>query len=169
MDFDRFCQELRYSTEMIRALLAGIEPEAARRKPTAESWSILEVVCHLLDTEREDFREHLDFILHRRHEAWHDIDTEVLAVERNYHAQDFAEVQAKFFAEREASFAWLGSLRDPNWENTTTTKYRTISAGEIFACWIAHDNLHVRQLVKLRRLRLEHLTSPYKLDYAGKW
>lgn len=169
MEFDRFCQELRCSTEMIRALLAGVEPEAARQKPEAASWSMLEVVCHLYDTEREDFREHLDFILHRRHETWHEIDTEVLAVERNYNEQDFAEMQAKFFAEREKSFAWLGGLVHPAWENTTTTKYRTISAGEMFACWVAHDNLHVRQLVKLRRLRLEHLTRPYKLDYAGAW
>ncbi|MBP1772651.1 MAG: hypothetical protein H6P99_1814 [Holophagaceae bacterium] len=169
MEFHRFYQELQCSTEMIRALLAGVEPEAARLKPEPASWSMLEVVCHLVDTEREDFREHLDFILHRRHETWHEIDTEVLAVERNYNGQDFAEMQATFFAEREKSFAWLSGLRDPQWENTTTTKYRTISAGEMFACWVAHDNLHLRQLVKLRRLRLEHMTKPYHLDYAGKW
>lgn len=169
MEFDRFYQELRCSTEMIRALLAGVEPEAARQKPEAASWSMLEVVCHLLDTEREDFREHLDFILHRRHEPWHEIDTEVLAAERAYNEQDFAERQAAFFAERDKSLAWLRGLRHPAWENTYTTKYRTISAGEMFACWLAHDHLHVRQLVKLRRMRLEHLTRPYKLDYAGPW
>jgi len=65
MEFNILYQELEHSTEMIRALLAGVDPEAARLKPSAESWSILEVVCHLYDEEREDFREHLDFILHR--------------------------------------------------------------------------------------------------------
>jgi hypothetical protein len=169
MEFDRFCQELRYSTEMIRALLAGVEPEAARLKPKAESWSMLEVVCHLYDEEREDFREHLDFILHRQTEEWHAFDTEIWVTERNYNEQDFAEMQAKFFAEREKSFVWLRGLQNPDWEKTFTTKYRTISAGEMFACWVAHDNLHLRQLVKLRRLRLENLTRPYHLDYAGTW
>ncbi|HRA68003.1 MAG TPA: DUF664 domain-containing protein, partial [Caldilinea sp.] len=53
-------QEVQTSTEMIRALLAGVAPEEARLKPSAESWSILEVVCHLYDEEREDFREHLE-------------------------------------------------------------------------------------------------------------
>src|SRR5688500_17905325 len=76
MEFSILYQELQHSTEMIRALMAGVTPEAARLKPSAESWSILEVVCHLYDEEREDFREHLDFILHRQHEAWHEIDPE---------------------------------------------------------------------------------------------
>ena len=169
MEFSILYQELQNSTEMIRALLAGVEPEAARRKPSAESWSILEVVCHLYDEEREDFREHLDFILHRQHEEWHVIDAERLVTERNYNEQNFAEMQGKFFGEREQSLAWLRGLQTPDWEKTYTTPYRTISAGEMFACWVAHDNLHLRQLVELRRMKLEHITSPYSLEYAGDW
>ena len=101
MEFNTFYQELQYSTEMIRALLSGITPEEARLKPGAKAWSILEVVCHLYDVEREDFREHLDFILHRQKEEWHAIDTERLVTERKYNQQNFAEMQEKFFLERE--------------------------------------------------------------------
>jgi hypothetical protein len=169
MEFNTLVQELRQSTEMIRALLAGVAPEAARIKPRAEDWSILEVLCHLYDEEREDFREHLDFILHRQHEEWHVIDTEGWVTQRSYNQQDFAAMQEKFFAEREKSFAWLNGLQDPDWDTTYTTPYRTISAGEMFACWVAHDNLHVRQLVELRRFRLETITKPYSLEYAGDW
>jgi hypothetical protein len=43
MQFSIFYRELQYSTQMIRALLAGIAPEAARLKPSAELWSILEL------------------------------------------------------------------------------------------------------------------------------
>ena len=169
MEFKALYQELQNSTEMMRALLSGVTPEAARLKPAAESWSILEVVCHLYDEEREDFREHLDFILHRQNEKWHAFDTETWVTERKYNEQDFAEIQTKFFVEREKSFGWLNGLLNPDWEKTYTTDYRTISAGEMFACWVAHDNLHIRQLVKLRRMRLEHMTKPYSLEYAGKW
>jgi hypothetical protein len=169
MEFRMLYQELQQSTAMIRAVLAGVAPEAARLKPSAESWSILEVVCHLYDEEREDFREHLDFILHRQNEQWHAIDTEGWVTQRNYNEQNFAEMQEKFFVEREQSFAWLKGLQNPDWEKTYTTPYRTISAGEMFACWVAHDNLHIRQLVELRRLRLENITKPYSLEYAGDW
>ncbi|MFN8411719.1 MAG: DinB family protein [Anaerolineales bacterium] len=169
MEFNAFYQELQHSTEMIRALLSGISDETARLKPHAESWSILEVVCHLYDEEREDFREHLDFILHRQHEPWHVIDTDRWVTERKYNEQNFAEMQEKFFIERAKSLAWLKELQNPTWEKTYTTPYRTISAGEMFACWVAHDNLHLRQLVELRRVRLENITKPYNLDYAGDW
>ena len=64
MEFEVLFQELTHSTEMIRALLAGVGAEEARVKPSKGTWSILEVTCHLYDEEREDFREHLDFILH---------------------------------------------------------------------------------------------------------
>jgi hypothetical protein len=169
MEFSMLYQELQNSTEMIRALLAGVAPQEARLQPSAESWSILEVVCHLYDEEREDFREHLDFILHRQNEEWHAIDTEGWVTQRKYNEQNFAEMQEKFFVEREISLAWLTGLQNPDWEKTYTTEYRTISAGEMFACWVAHDNLHLRQLVELRRLRLENITKPYSLEYAGDW
>src|SRR5688572_12246532 len=152
MEFNTFYQELKNSTEMIRALLSGMTPEEARVKPNAKSWSILEVVCHLYDEEREDFREHVDFILHRQGEEWHQIDPEGWVTERKYNEQDFTEVQEKFFSEREESLDWLEELPNPNWETIYTSQYGTTSAGEMLACWIAHDNLHVRQLVELRRV-----------------
>src|SRR5436190_13069745 len=110
MEFSTLYQELQYSTEMIRALLSGVAPQAARAKPDAESWSILEVICHLYDEEREDFREHLDFILHRQHEEWHQINPQSWVVERKYNAQNFEEMQTKFFAERTKSLEWLSEF-----------------------------------------------------------
>ena len=169
MEFSTLYHELQNSTEMIRALLAGVTPEEASQKTSAESWSILEVVCHFYDIEREDFREHLDFILHRQNENWHEIDPQRWITTRKYNEQNFAEMQEKFFVERERSLAWLNGLLNPDWQKTYTTEYHTISAGEMFACWVAHDNLHIRQLVELRRLRLEDITKPYNLDYAGDW
>lgn len=169
MQFSILYQEFQHSIEMIRALLAGVTAEAARLKPNAESWSILEVVCHLYDEEREDFREHLDFLLHPQHKAWREIDPDSWVTERNYNEQNFAEMQEKFFTEREKSFAWLQGLQNPAWEKSFTTKYRSISAGEMFACWVAHDNLHLRQLVELRRFMLETIATPYSLGYAGDW
>jgi len=169
MKFNSYYRELQDSTGMIRALLKGVAPQEARIKPSSDSWSILEVVCHLYDEEREDFREHLDFILHRRKKRWHVIDTEGWVTRRKYNDQNFAEVRKKFFDERKKSLAWLKGLQNPDWEKTYRTYYRTISAGEMFACWVAHDNLHIRQLVALRRMRLENITKPYDLEYAGDW
>jgi hypothetical protein len=169
MEFGTLCQELVNSTQMIVALLADINQDESQIKPNAESWSFLEVVCHLYDEEREDFREHLDFILHRQNEEWHQIDPEGWVIERKYNEQRFAEIQEKFFVERKQSLEWLRGLPNPNWETRYTSQYGSVSAGEMFACWIAHDNLHIRQLVELRRNRVERITKPYEIQYAGDW
>src|SRR5262245_64274367 len=115
MDHRTLYQELVNSTEMIRALIKDINQEQAQVKPDAESWSILEVICHLYDEEREDFREHLDFILHRQNEEWHPISPFAWVKLRKYNEQKFKTMQRKFFTEREKSLAWLKTIRNSDW------------------------------------------------------
>ena len=169
MQYETLFQELENSTEIIRTLLARVNQEEARIKPNPESWSMLEIVCHLFDEEREDFREHLDFILHRQNEEWHRIDPEGWATERRYNERDFIEMQKEFFAERTKSLEWLRRLSEANWEMTYTSQYGSMKAGDMFASWVAHDNLHIRQLVELRRNLIERMVSPYDIQYAGDW
>ena len=169
MKFTELYQEMVNSTEIIRALIANVSQEEAQVKPSPEAWSILEVVCHLYDEEREDFREHLDFILHRQHEKWHSIDPQDWVTSRKYNEQHFIEMQMKFFEERGKSLDWLIDLSDADWETTYTSDFGSVPAGEMFAAWVAHDNLHIRQLVELRHKHIEKITSPYDLQYAGDW
>jgi hypothetical protein len=169
MEFSMLYRELQNSTEMIRALLSGVTVGEARIQPGERSWSILEVICHLYDEEREDFREHLDWILHRQDKDWHQIDPQGWVIERKYNEQDFIEAQKKFFAERTRSLEWLQRLSGANWETSHTSQFGTMSAGDMFASWVAHDNLHIRQLVELRRLKIENMTRPCNIEYAGDW
>lgn len=169
MKFDTLYQELVNSTGMIRALLSGITQEEALVKPGADSWSILEVVCHLYDEEREDFRLHLDWILNRRDERWPSFDPQGWVMERKYNEQNFDEMVGKFFDERNKSLEWLVTLNDVDRDTLYEADWGSISAGEMYASWVAHDNLHIRQLVELRRARIERITSPYDIRYAGEW
>lgn len=169
MKFQILYDELGYSTEMIRSLLAGVTLEDAMVRPGAESWSILEVVCHLYDEEREDFREHLDFILHRQNEEYHVINPQAWVTERKYNERDLNDMKVMFFAERTKSLEWLNTISTSDWEITYTSQYGSVTAGEMFSSWIAHDNLHIRQLVELRRHRIERITQPYPIEYAGDW
>ncbi|NOH02339.1 MAG: DinB family protein [Chloroflexi bacterium] len=169
MEFQTLFRELTHSTEMIRVLLAGIGGEEARIKPSKSSWSILEVICHLHDEEREDFREHLDFILYRQHEKWHPIAPMAWVKLRKYNQQDFNKMKSRFFREREKSLAWLRGLRRVDWKIKYKSQYGSMSAEEMLANWVAHDNLHVRQLVELRRMHIERIAKHCNLQYAGEW
>ena len=169
MQFETLVQELVHSTEMIRALVAGLTTDEARLKPTPESWSVLEVICHLHDVEREDFRFHLDSILQRPTEDWPDINPGEWIIGRSYNQRDLPDMLNNFLAEREKSLAWLRGLSAPNWSAAHTDEGGSISAAEMFAAWVAHDNLHIRQLVELRRSRIVNLTEPIDIGYAGQW
>jgi hypothetical protein len=169
MEFETLYQELINSTEMIRALIKDIGQEQAHVKPDAESWSILEVICHLYDEEREDFRFHLDWIFNRQDEKWPSFDPQSWVTERKYNEQNFNEMTGKFFGERKRSLEWLKGLADADWETLYEANWGSLKAGEMFASWVAHDNLHIRQLVELRRLFVERITKPYDIQYAGDW
>jgi uncharacterized damage-inducible protein DinB len=169
MKFETLYREIASSTEMIHALLTGLTQEEVQFKPSPETWSILEVLCHFYDEEREDFREHLDFILHRQNEEWHRIDPQGWVAARKYNEQNFIEMQDKFFGERWKSLEWLKRISDADWDAEYISPFGSMKAGDMFASWIAHENLHIRQLVELRRNLIERITTPYNIQYAGDW
>ena len=169
MNFDSLYLELVDSTTMIQALLSGVSQEDAQVKPAANSWSILETLCHLYDEERLDFRPRLDALLHAPDQEWPPIEPEAWVTSRNYNGRDLHDVKQRFFAERSKSLDWLKGLRDADWSASRLGPSGPLSAGDLFVSWVAHDNLAVRQLVELRRARLEQMVKPYSLDYAGPW
>ncbi len=168
MRFENLFVELVDSTNMINSILAGISDDEARVRPAPEAWSILEVVCHLYDEEREDFRQHLRFILEPKGE-WHEIHPSAWVTERAYNTHKLREMKEKFFNERNQSLDWLKSIEKANWEASYEAKFGILTAGQMFASWVAHDNLHIRQLVELRRAHIERMTAPLDIEYAGDW
>jgi hypothetical protein len=147
----------------------GVTQVEARFKPNPESWSVLEVVCHLCDEEREDFRQRLDIILHRPTEKWPPIDPVGWVTTRRYNERNLSETLDSFLAERDKSLTWLKSLSTPNWEAEYIAPFGLIKAGDMLASWVAHDTLHMRQLVELRRGRIVSLAEPFDVRYAGDW
>jgi hypothetical protein len=170
MKFQELYTEMTQSTEIIRAMLNGISQADAQIKKSPRVWSILEVTCHLYDEEREDFRKRLQFILGDQEGVWPPITPFQWVITRKYNEQNFSKMKTKFFKEREVSLAWLKTLKNTNWDiRYQVKKGRIISAGVMFASWVAHDNLHIRQLTELRRRWIEQKTKPYKIGYAGDW
>jgi hypothetical protein len=169
MQFETLYQDLVQGAEIIRALVTGVTQADASFKPNPESWSVLEVMCHLYDEEREDFRQHLDSILHRPTEQWTPFDPGTWVIERAYNERDLAVTLDGFLAEREKSLAWLKGLSTPNWEAEHSDQFGSITAGEMFTAWVDHDNLHIRQLVELRHERIISQARPFETCYAGEW
>lgn len=134
-----------------------------------ESWSILEVINHLLDEEREDFRVRINICLFQPAEAWPPIDPPGWAIESRYNERELVQSLENYLEERKASLDWLKNLNVPDWNARYEAPFGPISAGDLFASWVTHDLLHMRQLVELHQAYLEQLAAPFSLDYAGAW
>lgn len=169
MDLNYCLAQMSGDAERIRALVEGVHDEQARWRPNPDSWSVLEVTCHLLDEEREDFRVRLDITLHQPERKWPGIDPQGWVQARRYNEQDLAAALQAFLEEREASLAWLESLEAADWEAAYEAPWGPIRAGDLLASWVAHDLLHMRQLVELHWAYKEQQTAPYSSRYAGEW
>jgi len=169
MKVDHFAGQMGHNAKSIAQLVQGISDEQARWKPNQKTWSILEVVNHLHDEEREDFRIRVDIMLNRPDEPLPKFDPEAWPAERRYNERDLEESLGNFLREREESIRWLHSLKSPDWDAIYESSRLKMSAGDMFAAWVAHDLLHLRQLVRLKWLFATHELEPYMIDYAGLW
>ena len=171
MELDHVLDLLRRHAVAIQALTAGVTPAQARRRPAPGAWSLLEVVCHLLDEEREDFRVRLDYLLHRPvDDDFPPIDPQGWVTARDYNARDLQTQVDAFLAERERSLAWLATLGDADLDSGREAPWGgTFHAGDMLAAWVAHDVLHLRQLVELHHVLAGDAVAPYNPAYAGDW
>lgn len=71
--------------------------------------------------------------------------------------------------ERQTSLEWLMRLEDHNWQAVYQAPFGPIKAGDLFASWVAHDLLHLRQLVELHFAYTVVQVQPYGVRYAGEW
>jgi hypothetical protein len=169
MKTDDIILHLENNRRVFQSLLADLEGEEYHFKPDPASWSILEILCHLVDEEKEDFRARVKNTLLTPEIQPPVLDPLGAVKARKYSKQVFAERLEAFLTERRISIKWLRSLQDPKWKNV----YRHPTAGSLTAYdlltnWLAHDYHHIRQI---NRRKYEYLRKKSKVNlaYAGDW
>ncbi|MCA9915005.1 MAG: DUF664 domain-containing protein, partial [Anaerolineae bacterium] len=85
-----YLAQMAANAETIRRMVMGISDEQARWKPDENSWSMLEVINHLYDEERADFRVRLNHILHMPDQEAPTIDPQAWVTERAYNSRELA-------------------------------------------------------------------------------
>lgn len=169
MDQKKIIQSLENNIAVFNSMLSvnDLNLQTWRFKP--EKWNLLEIVCHLYDEEREDFRARLKHVLENPQELMPGIDPLALVESRQYSKQDYTDKLDAFFDEREESVKWLRNLSAPKWENAYQhPKFGPLTANMFLANWLEHDYLHMRQILNLKHEYLKSI-SGQNLDYAGNW
>jgi hypothetical protein len=162
-------ENLERNKTVFKDLLSGLSKEEYSWKPQPDKWCMLEVICHLYDEEREDFRARVKHTLEKASGSWPTIDPPGWVISRKYMEQDYKKKIREFMEERDKSIEWLKSLKNPNWDNAYIhPKVGPVTAKLLLSNWLAHDYLHIRQITKLKYDHLKQLSGE-KLDYAGNW
>ncbi len=167
---DGLLARLAANAEAIAALARAVPADQARWAPSAEEWSILDVIGHLEDEEREDFRTRVRLTLADPEADWPPVDPARWVTARGSQPRELASALDAFLRERHTSLAWLASLRNPDWGLAHRhPRIGPMTAGEVLIAWVAHDHLHLRQLNELHWQWLSRSATPRSLDYAGGW
>lgn len=167
---DDAVRDLETALTAVPALVADLPPEALRARPEPDQWSLLEIVHHLADEEREDFPLRLRLTLEDPAQAWPSIDPAAWVAARAYNRQAPEAVLKIFLTARRANLDWLRRLEAPAWDNAHAhpTLGRMTARGLLHA-WCAHDILHLRQMLHRRWWLRAEAAGPGELDYAGSW
>lgn len=169
MNHSYIISELKNNASVFEQLLKHQSEEQYLWKQQPDKWCLLEIVCHLYDEERDDFRSRLNHVLKTPELPLPPTDPVGWVTSRKYMDQDFYFFLDGFLSERKETIEWLRSLKNPAWKNVHHhPKVGAIPADLFLINWLAHDLLHIRQIVKLKYDYLKS-TTEIKLDYAGNW
>ena len=170
MDVLWMINRLEQIPDSLAVLLADLSADDARWRPSESDWSILEIICHLIDEDLDDFGTRLRMTLEAPEAEWPEIDPQAAAKTRGYRDRDLRTMLHQLRAVRRTEVNWLHTVADQDFfiEKSQPT-FETIRAGDILAAWCAHDDLHLRQIARRLHEMTTHKAGPFATDYAGDW
>jgi hypothetical protein len=170
MDIKYCISQLSTNSISIQQLLENITQDQSTWKPQESDWSILEVINHLYDEEKEDFRFRLSHLFSGKNNPWPKNNPQKWVYERKYNQREIYKSIDNFLNERLNSLEWL--TKQDVIDLTASypiTANNELLAGEILSSWVAHDLLHLRQLIEIKFKYCQLMCSPYSTEYAGDW
>lgn len=101
MNYDNINNKLEASTSTFGSLMGNISEEQAQWKHSADKLSLLEIVNHLYDEERGDFRQRIKNIFKDLEKEWALMAPAEWVTERDYGIKDIKKSLNNFLEERE--------------------------------------------------------------------
>ena len=116
-DFERrrYFETLAATPQALKAAIKGLPKKLLLWTPAPGKWSILEILCHLRDMEREGYLERYTRILSEDEPRLPDLNGDALAITRAYRSQRAPEVVRDWVALRRQTLQLLRKAGRAQW------------------------------------------------------
>ncbi len=164
-DFERrrFFETLATTPQTLKAAIKGLSKKVLHWTPAPGKWSIVEILCHMRDMEREAYIERYTRILSENDPALPDINGEALAILRSYRSQKAPEVVREWAALRKQTLQLLRKAGKAQWARAGihSTAGRLTMEDLIQRHALGNDTAHLGQIeaIKRRYTVLERLAA----------
>jgi len=174
-DFERrrFFETLATTPQTLKASLKGLSKKVLLWTPAPGKWSILEILCHMRDMEREAYIERYTRVLSEDEPKLPDLNGESFAILRAYRSQKAPEVVREWVALRRQTLQLLRKTGKAQWARAGihATAGRLTMEDLIQRHALGNDTAHLGQIeaIKRRFVVLERLAAgPAALTAALK-
>lgn len=140
---------------ILKAMLAPATSEQLGWKPSADRWSIAEVLTHLIHTEENTVGLRVRRIVEEEQPVIVSYDQMEEYAKGTYSGCEGRAELDRFAQVREASLKWLRKVPEASFDRTGKhPECGTIRAREVLNLWAFHDLGHLRQIAELCRARM---------------
>jgi len=155
--------------DVLRALLPLDDAERMREREAQGRWSPLEILAHLEEEERRDFRVRARLAADgAAFEPAMGIDPAGWVSAHRYNEMEPRVVMDAFTRERADSVAWLSTLDPAALDRTVEIpRLGAFRCGDFVAAWRVHDLLHARQLSTALAILTSRRLGAWRVAYAG--
>ena len=143
---------LRSTPAALDSFCREVDEKSLTKKPGPEEWSQTEVLCHLRDVEAEVNLERVNKVLNEYNPFIIGQDTDPWAEQRNYICQDGSHALETFTNLRIKLVEQLEHITPAEWDRPARhTILGPTNLQELIRIITAHDRLHIKQSLELRR------------------
>jgi hypothetical protein len=169
MDINAVISEFENNKIIFKSLFSNLPSDFYLWRESENKWNLLEILCHLYDEERDDFRSRVKSVLEKPSVDFKPIDPEGWVNSRKYGEQNYSDKLTDFLYERDNSIEWLQQLQNPKWDNAYVhQKFGPLTAKMFLYNWLAHDYLHIRQIIRIKYSYFKSVSGE-NFQYAGNW
>jgi hypothetical protein len=150
----------------LKAALKGVPKKLLLWSPGPGKWSILEIVAHMRDMERDAYLTRYRRILAEDNPTLPDLDGDVLAIRDDYRSMKLPELLRDWLKARKECLRLLKSVKGSRWERTGTHETAgPLSMDDLLRRHaMGNDQAHLGQIegIKKRAAALEALEASSK-------